>query len=521
MSGFPWLTALTLLPLLGGAVVIALGRRQSLARQLALAVSLLSLGLTLLLWRNFDAASGGMQFTERFDWVKSLGIQYHLGVDGLGLLMLLLTSIVTPLSLMASWRNDNRPHVFGALVLWLQAGLSGAFTALNFFHWFLFWELSLIPAFFLVKLWGGPRRGPAATKFFIYTMAGSVALLLSFLALRLAAGSFDFLELKELAGSGELTSKIGGAFQHATGWSGLSDQTLAMVLFCGVFLGFAVKVPVMPFHTWLPSAYAEAPGPVTMLLTGVMSKMGVYGFLRILLPVFPEQVQLALTPLLWLAVLTIVLSACAAFAQRDLKRMLAYSSINHLGYCLLAMFAAVGATTAVNQPELQKAAALNGALLQMFNHGITASALFLFVSLLEQRSGGLRGLDDFGGIRKVAPVFTGLMGIALFSSLGLPGLNGFVGEFLIFKGVFPLAPWAAAVSTIGLLVTAIFLLTILQRVFCGPLNEKWARLPDLTRGELLLVLPGTALMFVLGLYPQLVLGVIDATVVKMVEQLKF
>ena len=272
--------------------------------------------------------------------------------------------------------------------------------------------------------------------------------------------------------------------QAAFGW-----KNIGLIVFFGAFLGFAVKVPVVPFHTWLPAAYSEAPSAVTMLLTGVMSKMGVYGFLRILLPIFPEQIRQVLPLLLWLAVATIVLSACAAFAQRDLKRMLAYSSVNHLGYCLLAMFAAAGAATGVKEPAIQKAAALDGVLLQMFNHGLTASALFLFVALLEKRSGGLRGLDDFGGIRKVVPVFTGLMGIALFSSLGLPGLNGFVGEFLVFKGVFPLAPWAAAVSTIGLLVTAIFLLTLIQRVFCGPLNGRWAQLPDLTTAERLLVLP--------------------------------
>jgi NADH-quinone oxidoreductase subunit M len=395
----------------------------------------------------------------------------------------------------------------------LQAGLFGTFTALNFFHWFLFWELVLIPAFFLIKLWGGPKRGPAATQFFIYTMVGSVTLLLSFLAIRLATGSFDFIELADMAKRGEITARLGDAI----GWK----SHIGLLVFFGVFLGFAVKVPVVPFHTWLPSAYAEAPGPVTMLLTGVMSKMGVYGFLRILLPIFPEQMRLLLTPLMWLAVLTIVLSACAAFAQRDLKRILAYSSVNHLGYCLLALFAVTGAAADVNQPELQKAAALNGVLLQMFNHGLTASALFLFVWLVEKRSGGLRGLEDFGGIRKVVPVFTGLMGIALFSSLGLPGLNGFVGEFLIFKGVFPLAPWAAALSTVGLLVTAIFLLTLIQRVFCGPLNARWAQMPDLTLSERALVVVPIALMFVLGLWPHLVLGVIDATVVKMVQQLNF
>jgi len=517
MNGVPWLTMLTLVPLLGGVFVLMFGEEKRRARCMALAFSLGALGIALSLWLKFDPTSAELQFTEQQDWVTSLGIQYRLGIDGLGLLMVMLTAVVTPLSLMGFWHNEDRPHIFGALVLWLQAGLFGTFTALNFFHWFIFWELGLIPAFFLVKLWGGPNRGPAATQFFVYTMVGSIGLLLAFLALRLATGSFDFIELAAMAKRGEIGVKLGDAL----GWKSLSYSTLGLMIFGCAFLGFAVKVPVIPFHTWLPAAYSEAPSPVTMLLTGVMSKMGVYGFLRILLPIFPEQVRLVLTPLLWLAVLTIVLSACAAFAQRDLKRMLAYSSINHLGYCLLAMFAAAGAATAVNQPELQKAAALNGVLLQMLNHGLTASALFLFVSLLEKRSGGFRGLDDFGGIRKVVPVFTGLMGISLFSSLGLPGLNGFVGEFLVFKGAFPLAPWAAAISTIGLLVTAIFLLTLIQRVFCGPLNEKWAKLPDLSKRERWLVVPSTVLMFVLGIYPQLVLGVIDATVLKLVQQLNF
>jgi NADH-quinone oxidoreductase subunit M len=510
----PWLTILILVPLFGGIIVAGLGAEQRrLARGLALAFSLVGLTGALCLWKHFDAASGDLQFVEKHDWVPSLGIQYFLGVDGLGLLMVMLTAIVVPLSLLASWRIDDRAHIYNALVLWLQAGLFGTFTALNFFHWFLFWELVLIPAFFLIKLWGGPRRGLAATQFFIYTMVGSVTLLLSFLAIRLATGSFDFIELADMAKRGEITARLGDAI----GWK----SHIGLLVFFGAFLGFAVKVPVVPFHTWLPSAYAEAPGPVTMLLTGVMSKMGVYGFLRILLPIFPEQIRLVLTPLMWLAVLTIVLSACAAFAQRDLKRILAYSSINHLGYCLLALFAVTGAATGVNEPQLQKAAALNGVLLQMFNHGLTASALFLFVWLIEKRSGGLRGLEDFGGIRKIVPVFTGLMGIALFSSLGLPGLNGFVGEFLIFKGVFPLAPWAAALSTLGLLVTAVFLLTLIQRVFCGPLNARWSQMPDLTLSERVLVVVPIALMFVLGLWPQFVLGVIDPTVVKMVQQLNF
>jgi NADH-quinone oxidoreductase subunit M len=258
-----------------------------------------------------------------------------------------------------------------------------------------------------------------------------------------------------------------------------------------------------------------------MLLTGAMSKMGVYGFLRILLPIFPVQMHWMATPLLWLAVISIVFSASAAFAQRDLKRVLAYSSINHLGYCLLGIFAVAKFSGVEVASVTAKSAALNGVFLQMFNHGLTAATLFWFVGMIEQRSGGLRGLDDFGGVRRVMPVFCGLMGIALFSSLGLPGLNGFISEFLIFRGVFPLATWATALSTLGLLLTAVFILTILQRVFNGPLNQAWSQLPDLTLKERIVLLPAIALMFVLGIYPQLVLGVINSTVVQMVRERTF
>jgi len=273
----------------------------------------------------------------------------------------------------------------------------------------------------------------------------------------------------------------------------------------------------MPFHTWLPSAYAEAPTGVSMLLTGAMSKMGVYGFLRILLPLFPAQMRAMQTPLLVLAVVTIVFSAAAALAQRDLKRMVAYSSINHVGYCLLGIFAVVQLTGDTADSATDKAAALNGVMLQMFNHGLTASALFYFVGLIEQRSGGLRGLDDFGGLRKAAPVFCGLMGITLFASLGLPGLNGFVSEFLIFKGALPLAGWAAAISTLGLLITAIFLLTILQRVFSGPLQERWAGWKDLTFGERLTLAPVIALIFVIGICPQILVSVANPAALAMLK----
>ena len=330
------------------------------------------------------------------------------------------------MSVDASHRVHHMPGLFYGLVLMLEAGLFGSFTALNFFHWFLFWELSLIPAFFLIKLWGGPRRGPAATQFFIYTMAGSVALLLCFLAIFLSTGTMDFGQLTAMAQTGALEQVVTAHLGPVMLW-----------LAIGVLAGFAVKVPLMPFHTWLPAAYAEAPSPVTMLLTGAMSKMGVYGLLRIALPIFGPQIAQIRTPLLVLAVATVVMGAWAAAAQKDLKRVFAYSSVNHLGYCLLGIFAvAIPASGAAAQAS--QAAALNGVILQMFNHGITAATLFWFMAMIQMRSGGVRGIDDFGGLRKPAPVLAGLMGIALFSSLGLPGLNGFVGEFLIFRGVFPL-----------------------------------------------------------------------------------
>src|ERR1019366_6922218 len=255
---------------------------------------------------------------------------------------------------------------------------------------------------------------------FLYTMAGSVALLLAFLAIFLSTGKYDFIELADMGRNGSLNA----ALSNELGWKELNSGPLSLIIFSGAFLGFAVKVPLFPFHTWLPSAYAEAPTGTSMLLTGVMSKMGVYGFLRILLPIFPAQMHWISTPLLWLAVISIVFSASAAFAQRDLKRMLAYSSINHLGYCLLGIFAIAKFTGIATASATAKSAALNGVFLQMFNHGLTAATLFWFVGMTEQRSGGLRGLDDFGGLRKVMPVFCGLMGIALFSSLGLHGLNG-------------------------------------------------------------------------------------------------
>jgi NADH-quinone oxidoreductase subunit M len=505
MHGFPLLTLLILLPLIGAGVALVAGRH---ARWVALVTTLAALALSLQIWTKLPA-DGSIGLAERAAWVPSLGIEYHLGVDALGALMLVLSAIVTLMSVDAAHRVHRQPGLYFALVLTLEAGLFGSFTALNFFPWFLFWELSLIPAFFLIKLWGGARRGPAATQFFIYTMAGSVALLLSFLAVFLATGSMDFEQLATLASSGSLEKMVALHLGPVMNW-----------LAVGVLAGFAVKVPLMPFHTWLPAAYSEAPSPVTMLLTGGMSKMGVYGLLRIAVPLFGHQIAQIRTPLLVLAVATVVMGAWAAAAQRDLKRIFAYSSVNHLGYCLLGIFAlATGTTTASAQTS--QAVALNGVILQMFNHGITAAALFWFIAMLQERSGGERWIDHFGGLRKPAPVLAGLMGIALFSSLGLPGLNGFVGEFLVFRGVFPLSWVAASVSVLGLLITAAVILTVIQKVFTGPVQDKWANFADLHGGERLAMVPVIGLMLLLGLLPQLVVDSVNPTVVNLLAHWRF
>lgn len=500
MNSWPLLSWLVFTPWAGALLVFILRRRvpDSVVRVLTILLSLSTLALGACAVAHFDPAVTGMQLTEKHAWIAALNVHYHLGLDGLSLVLILLTGIVSPVALFGTLRSVRCPAVYGALFLVLQGSALGVFVALDFFPWFVFWELSLVPAFFLLKLWGGPGAGRAAYQFVIYTIGGSVFMLLGFAALYAAVGTFDFVELAALARDGTLAAKLGGPGAF---WP--------QAIFLGVLLGLAVKVPLFPFHTWLPPAYAEAPVGASMFLTGVMSKMGVYGFLRILWPIFPEPLQAAATPLLWLALGGVVLGAYAAMKQTDLKRMVAYSSVNHLSYCLLALFA-VAAAGRTNPAA--SAAALSGTILQLFNHGLSAAALFYCVGILENRSGGKRGLADFGGVRSTAPVFAGLCGIALFSSLGLPGLNGFVGEFLIFRGVFGLTPWAAAVATLGLLATALFLLTFWQRVFHGPAAGSGVNFRDLDASEVVTLLPLIALMFVLGLVPQLLAGLINPLV---------
>jgi NADH-quinone oxidoreductase subunit M len=496
MNSFPLLSLIVFAPWLG-AFVLAVRPRitPAVSRGLALLFSLSTLALGLVAAGRFDS-HGGLQFSELHAWIPSLHVSYHLGMDGMSLLLVLLTGLVTPMALLASWRETRDVRLFGILFLLIQGAALGVFLALDFFHWFVFWELSLVPAYFLIRLWGGEGASRAAYQFVIYTIGGSAFMLAGFAALYAAAGTLDFTQLAALRADGTLAMRLGSV------WS--------TTVFFGVLLGLAVKVPLFPFHTWLPAAYAEAPTGASMFLTGVMSKMGVYGFLRILWPLFPAELHAWSTPLLWLALGGVVFGAYAALVQKDLKRMIAYSSVNHLSYCLLAIFAVAASGNAIHGPAVE--AAVSGALLQMFNHGLSASALFFSIGILETRHGGRRGLGDFGGVRTAMPVFAGLCGIAMFSSLGLPGLNGFVGEFLIFRGSFGLAPWAASIATLGLLATAIFLLTFWQKVFHGPTTGATAGFRDLSALEIVTFLPAVALMFVLGVYPQLLTGLINPLV---------
>jgi NADH-quinone oxidoreductase subunit M len=481
------ITPLILLPLFGALVLSVV--RDKHARAVALGFNVLTAALAFGLWRTFDTASGGLQLIERRAWIPAIGAEYLVGIDGLSLLLVLLTSVIFPFAFLAQRSGRG----FGALMLVMQAALYGTFTAQNFILWFLFYEMSLIPAFLLIKIWGGANRDRAATKFFVYTFLGSVAMLLSFLGIYLAKGTFDFATLTALGKTGLLTGNM------------------AWLAFAGIFLGLAVKVPLFPFHTWLPDAYETAPVGVSMVLTGVLSKMGVYGFIRLLLPLFPHELQVLSPWLLTLAVCSIVFASLSAWAQSDLKRMVAYLSINHLGYCMLGLFAMTASAT---RPAAEMQATLSGVFVQIFNHGLTAAALFYYVGLLEERRGA-RGLNDFGGLMQRTPLLCGWMSVAMFSSLGLPGLNGFIGEFLIFKGSFPLAPWPTAMATLGLLFTAIVFLRAMQALFSGPLAESCSTFPDLKRTEKWIVVPVTLLMFALGIAPQFVLNILNTTVIQM------
>ncbi|MEC8928385.1 MAG: NADH-quinone oxidoreductase subunit M [Verrucomicrobiota bacterium] len=466
------ITALTFAPVIAALFIQAAPVRR--ARVLALVGALFSLVLTAVMLLGFNP-EGGLQFEERADWIPALGVEYFVGLDGTSALVLLLAALLAPLVVLASWRHADRPRTYFTLLCLQFTGLFGTFTALNFFHWFLYWELALVPAFFLIKLFGkGEDRHRAALSFFLFTVLGSVALLLGFLFVRQQTGTFDFIELAAM------------------------DITVHPLIFCAILAGLWVKVPLAPLHIWQAPAYAAAPVPVVMLLTGVMSKMGVYGFLRLIVPVFPGQLQENAPALMAFALLTILWGAFLALRQTDLKRILAFSSLNHVAYCVLGIGAlGLTAPSAVDAHALAR----QGVILQMFAHGIIAAGLFYLVGLLETRSGS-RNLDDFGGLSAITPRLAAAFYILVMASLGLPFLAGFAAEFLIFSGSYAVAPGITALATLGLLATAVFLLTMLQRLFTGATPNRLVALPDLNLRETLILIPILALAFWAGIAPR-------------------
>lgn len=498
------ISLLLALPLAGAVVVALLPERNLRAiRWLALLVALATLLLAVVLWLAFDPGSGEVQFEERLVWISGINISYHVGVDGLSLPLVLLTALLGLAAFIYSFQWERQPKAFFALSLLMLNGLLGVFVALDLFLFFLFWEVSLIPMYFLISVWGGENRQPAAYKFFVYTLVGSIAMLLVIQLILVAYGTLD---IPELAGLKPFAGEDRLGF--------LDSLTLRRLAFLGFFLAFAIKVPIWPFHTWMPETYLAAPPGVTAVLSGVMAKMGVYGLLRIGLPLFPDVARDFAPWLAVLVLLNIVYGAFVALGQRDAKALVAWSSFNHMGFIALGVFAGAAALTS----EADRALALNGAVLQMFNHGITTGALFLLVGMIEVRL-GTRLLSEFGGHAARVPVFFGIFLTTVMSSLGLPGLNNFWGEFLILRGAWPAFPVVTVLSLVGILLTAAFLLALVRGFFHGPPGPEDRPFPDLDRRELVTVVPLLVLMVAIGLYPAWFLGVTNASVLALIARL--
>ena len=489
------LTLITFLPVAGAALLLFMRKASPRAlRNIALIVSLLTLLLSLPLYSTFDVSNPGMQFEQFVPWIPSLGIQYHVGIDGISLFLVLLTTVLTPIAILSSWNSiEKRVREYYLFMLMLETGMIGVFVALDFFLFYVFWEVMLVPMYFLIGVWGGQRRIYAAVKFFLYTMVGSVLMLVAIIALYFLNGAttFDFPSILANLQSGNL----------------LLNPSQQYWLFLAFFFAFAIKVPLFPLHTWLPDAHVEAPTAGSVILAGVLLKMGTYGIVRFCLPMFPEATR-ELTPLIsLLAVVGIVYGALVAMVQTDIKKLVAYSSVSHLGFVVLGIFA-------LNEQGLQ------GAMYQMLNHGISTGALFLLVGMIYERR-HTRLIDEFGGLADPLPVFSTIFMIVTFSSIGLPMLNGFVGEFLILLGAFNANVTFAVVATSGVILSAVYMLWMYQRVIFGEVtNPKNKKLVDLDFREKLILLPLVALIFWMGIYSDSFLRKMDTSVNQVLQNLK-
>jgi NADH-quinone oxidoreductase subunit M len=534
MSGtitFPILTWITFLPVLGILIVLLIpsgkdekGQELSktLIRWVSVGITFIQLILAFIIYLNYNPAMAGIndvnsfQFVEKVSWIRAslpmvgdINIEYFMGIDGISIPMILLTSIICFVAVFPSFGINKAVKGYFAMYLLLDLGMMGVFCALDFFLFYIFWELMLLPMYFLIGVWGGPRKEYAAIKFFIYTLAGSVFMLLVMIGLYHSVGSFNILEMMNAA-----NFKDGAIF-------GGVGTTIRYVAFMALFIGFAIKVPLFPFHTWLPDAHVEAPTPISVILAGVLLKMGAYGMIRIAFPIFPDAFGYFQTLIAWIGMISIVYGALCALGQhkigkRDFKKLIAYSSVSHMGLVILGLSSM--------RPE-----GTVGAIFQMFNHGIITAMLFMIVGVIYDRA-HTRGLDDFGGLAKKMPVYTGIMAIAFFAAIGLPGMSGFISEILVFIGSFKSFPVLTVISGLSIILGAAYMLWALQKIFFGNLPEKWQgpwdptgikyKTDDLNGLELTAFIPLAVIVIFLGVYPNPILNLLTSSVNHFIELMR-
>ncbi|MDX1378974.1 MAG: NADH-quinone oxidoreductase subunit M [Anaerolineales bacterium] len=503
------LSLILFIPALAALIMLFLPKEEvKFLRWFAFLSSLVPFALSLVAWFRFSPSQSGFQFEESYQWYEAIGSSIHLGVDGLSLSMVLLTTLLTPLAILASFSINDKVKAYMMLFLFLETGMLGVFISLDLLIFFVFWEIGLVPMYFLINQWGSANRNYASMKFMIYTMGGSLGLLLAVQMLGVLFGTYDLPSLYQHWTSLDPSSTL----------LGMSASTVKTIAFWAFTIAFAVKVPLWPFHTWLPDAHTEAPTAGSMILAGVLLKLGAYGFLRLILPLYPVEAKFFAGALAFLAVAAIVFGAFASYAQTDFKRLVAYSSVNHMGFVVLGIAAAA---FAVGTEDAR--IALNGAILQMFNHGLSAAGMFFLVGVIYERT-HTRDLEKFGGLFPLVPVYGGILIFTSMASLGLPGLNGFISEFLVVRGSFgvgvnavPAMAVYTAVAMLGLLFTGAYILKGIKKVLHGPMNEHWAHgehtLTEINTREVIVMLPLMMLILWIGLYPAWILDVINKAVV--------
>ena len=498
------LSLMIFIPLLGMIAVLLLPREsEELVKRVTLLFTLIPLALAVYLFISYDRSTAGTQYVTNVPWIDAFNIQYHVGIDGLSVTLLLLTALLGPICVIASWRNIEKGiKAYMALFLLLETGMLGFFAALDLFLFYVFFELTLLPMYFLIGVWGGPRREYAAIKFFLYTLFGSVLMLVAMIAVYLNSGdpgarTFDIPTLITLA---------------ATEGHALNNLNFQIWVFLGFFIGFAVKVPIFPFHTWLPDAHVEAPTAISVILAGILLKMGTYGLVRVNMAMFPQGLDHFTNGIgFWgnslalLGFINIVYGSFCALAQTDFKKLVAYSSIGHMGFVILGLAA-------------RNDSGITGAILQMFNHGVISAMLFLLVGVLYDRAHH-REINGFGGLGTRMPIYTGITTLAFMASLGLPGLSGFVGEALSLLGAYDKFKMLTILSTIGIVVGAAYFLWTLQRVFLGTLNPKYEELPEINGREILTLVPLGILTIVLGVWPNFAIDMFRESVTNLIDVL--